>query len=471
MNKVITAAGLAMLSAASVEAQYDVGSVSGQLTPLLSSKPWSLSTSVRGFYDDNYLTLPKSLTLANGTVIHPTSSWGTEVTPAVAVNHQAENTFVSASYIYDLQWYDNGSNTLYQTHQFNGNLSHQFSDRYKLSLSESFADSQEPDVLVASTGPLAGLTASGQRISGSNLRNTGQIDFTAEITKLFDVHVGYGNTVYAYQQIDRSVVGYPFTGAASAYPAVPSYSDLLDRMEQLETLDLRWKATPETTGILGFQAGQANYTSPGYIIYPYSGSKYTFPYYDPPNPGAGSLGYRSDVRNSDSYFGFVGADESFTPELNASFRAGAEYLDYYNDGTSRVSPYVDCSLTYQYLPGDSAQLGVKHVHNATDVAGFVGGSPVLDEESTAIYVSDSHRITEKLTVSVMGQAQVSTFVGGGSGYNGKEEDFFIAQINFSYRLNPWLSTEAGYNYSKLNSDLAERAYTRDVVYLGFRATY
>jgi hypothetical protein len=150
---------------------------------------------------------------------------------------------------------------------------------------------------------------------------------------------------------------------------------------------------------------------------------------------------------------------------------GAEYLDYYNYGTSRVSPYVDASLTDQYLPGDSAQLGVKHIHNSTDVVGFVGTTPVLDEESTAVYLSDSHKLTDKLTVSAMGQAQLSTFVGGGSGYDGKEEDFFILQINFAYHINPWLTTEAGYNYSKLNSDLAFRAYTRDVMYLGFRATY
>ena len=31
--------------------------------------------------------------------------------------------------------------------------------------------------------------------------------------------------------------------------------------------------------------------------------------------------------------------------------------------------------------------------------------------------------------------------------------------------------EAGYNYSRLKSDLPFRAYTRDVMYLGLRATY
>jgi hypothetical protein len=71
----------------------------------------------------------------------------------------------------------------------------------------------------------------------------------------------------------------------------------------------------------------------------------------------------------------------------------------------------------------------------------------------------------------MGQAQLSTFVGGGSEFDGKSDNFFTLQVNFAYHINAWLITEAGYNYSKLNSDLQYRSYTRDVMYLGFRAVY
>ena len=217
-----------MVSAASAQAQYDIGLSQAQMTPLETSKPWSLSASVRGFYDDNFLTVPKSypLLLPNGQVVtgHPYGSWGTDFSPAAAVNHAAENTVVSASYVYDLQWFAQSvpqqSDTLNQTHQFNGSLQHEFSDRYKLSLVESFVVAQEPTVLAPSTGQQAGVIATPLRVSGSNVRNNGQIDFTAQLTKLFDVHVGYGNTVYAYQQIAQSVVGYPFMGvlAASTFP-------------------------------------------------------------------------------------------------------------------------------------------------------------------------------------------------------------------------------------------------------------
>jgi hypothetical protein len=478
MNKIIASVGLAALSAASAQAQFAPG-----LTPLETSKPWSLSASLRGFYDDNYLTLPKTFPSATGTgVAHPLASWGTEISPSVAVNHSVENTLLTASYVYDFRWYENRSDTD-QSHQFNGHLEHAFSEKYNLKVNESFVVAQEPTVIDPSviSEPL--------RVSGNNVRNTGSIDFTDSLTRNLDLHLGYANTIYAYQQTARSVIGYGENeDAGEAFGTAspqPSRSALLDRMEQLATIDLRWKATPETTGVLGYQFGHTDYTAPEYIIFP-------TPPYNPPigyTGGPQTAGFMSNVRNDDSHFVFVGADESFTPDLNASIRVGAEYIDYYNNedvnaagegykhGTSRVSPYVDASITDQYQAGCSAQLGVKHVHNSTDVVGFLGNSPVLDEESTAVYLSDTHKLTDRLTLSLMGQAQLSTFVGGNeladgsASLNGKEDQFFILQVNFAYHFNPWLMAEAGYNYSRLKSDLPDREYTRDVMYIGFRATY
>jgi hypothetical protein len=463
MNKVIATVGLAALSAASVQAQY-----APSLTPLETSKPWSISATLRGFYDDNYLTLPKNYAAATPTggvaYTHPLSSWGTEVIPSASVYHSMEDTILSANYLYDLRWNEEHS-TADQTHEFNGRVEHEFNERYKLSASDSFVIAQEPTVIDSDviSNPL--------RVEGNNVRNTAHIDFTDSLTKNLDLHAGYANTVYHYQETEGEVVGWPFSPAA-AYPvqAQPSYSADLDRMEQLATLDARWKFTDQTTGILGYQYGHTAYTSPEYIIYP-SGI-YTSHFYEPPlPPGVGNAGYTADSRNSDSHFGFVGVDESFTPDLTASLRVGAEYLDYYNFHTSRMSPYVDASLTDQYLPSCTAQVGVKVVHNSTDVVGSAGTTPVLDESSTAVYASETHKITEHLSASVMGQAQLSTFVGGGAGYDGRTEQFYVVQANLAYHFNPWLVTEGGYNFSKLNSDLPNRGYTRDFVYLGVRATY
>ena len=123
-------------------------------------------------------------------------------------------------------------------------------------------------------------------------------------------------------------------------------------------------------------------------------------------------------------------------------------------------------------PGGRA--GVRHSHNQTDITGFTlvpgGYSLTLDQESTAVYASLTHRITAQLTASVLGQYQHSTYKGGS--VNGQGDDFFIAGVNFNYKFDRdgrW-QAEAGYNYDKLNSDLAFRGYHRNRLYLGVRAT-
>jgi hypothetical protein len=374
---------------------------------------------------------------------HPLSSYGVEVSPAAAFNHSTEDTLISASYIYDVKYYFDHHYTE-QSHQANIRFEHEFSEKYKFSLADSFVVAQEPtlvDPAIVST-PLL--------LTGNNVHNTGSAGFNAELTKLFDLHLGYVNSLYAYRQVGGDEVP-PYS--------YPSRSADLDRMEQLATVDLRWKALPDTTGVLGYQYGHTDYTSPEYIIYPGS-----------PNEPPG--GYRSNSRNSDQDFGYAGVDYSFTPDVNGSIRVGAEYIDYYNIPTSKVSPYVDASLTDQYLPKCTAQIGVKHIHSATDVVGEFGtGIPVLDADTTAGYVSVNHELSDRLTATVLGQAQFSTFNGGGVGYNGKGEDFFIAGINATYHFNQFVSSEAGYNYSKLNSDLPDRGYTRNFLYIGVRATY
>jgi hypothetical protein len=451
MKKIVASVGFIALGAATMQAQY-----APNLTPQEMAKPWSLSASLRGFYDDNYLTQPSQFLTGNpagtGPVYgHPLSSYGIEVTPSAAFNHSTEDTLISLSYLYDLKYYFEHDYTE-QAHQANLRFEHQFSDKYRLSVADSFVVAQEPtliDPAIVSTPLLA---------SGNNIHNTGTVGFNAELSKDFSLHLGYQNDLYAYRQVGGDETG--MNGAGKIIPAPYSYasrSAALDRIEQLGTIDLRWKVVPDTTALVGYQYGHTDYTSPEAIIYS--------------APGVGV--YSSDIRNSDQHFGYFGADHSFTPDFNGSIRAGAEYLDYYNLSTSRVSPYVDASVTDQYLPRCTAQVGVKHIHSSTDVVGIyaAGTSPVLDSDTTMGYLSVIHSVSDKLTLSALGQAQFSTFDGGGVGYNGKGEDFFVAGINASYAVNKFVSTEAGYNYSKLNSDLPDRSYTRNFVYLGVRATY
>jgi hypothetical protein len=186
-------------------------------------------------------------------------------------------------------------------------------------------------------------------------------------------------------------------------------------------------------------------------------------------------GYRANIRNDDQHFIFVGADQSFMPDLNGSIRVGGEIIDYYNVSPSltKASPYADANLTWQYTPQSTAQLGVKVVRNTTDVVGYT--TPALDTQTSVVYGSVNHNITDHFSITAMGQTQWSIFNGGdGAGVgsiDGKLEDFYVFGVNVAYHFNPWLLTEAGYDYSKLNSEIAFRSYTRNQVYVGFRGTY
>ncbi|MGD0813260.1 MAG: outer membrane beta-barrel protein [Verrucomicrobiota bacterium] len=446
MKRICFSAGLVALGAAAAHAQYAPGLAYTEMT-----KPWSFTGVVRGFYDDNYLTLPKNFPgfLPNGTVgeVHSRDSFGIEASPGIYYNHSVENTLLSASYVYDVDWYEDREGTTFQTHAFNAKIDHEFSERYKVTASDSLVSAQDPGTIDPT------VVATPLRVPGSNLRNTGNLDFTAQLTRLFDVHVGYANSDYWYQQAAGDEFLFPGEGQYASYQA------LLDRMDQTAAVDLRWKVLPETTGVFGYQYEDVGYTSHEYIIYPSIVN------------GVASPGFRANSRNSDTQYVYVGADESFTPNLNGSIRAGGMYIDYYNDVYHTLSPYVDASLTYQYMPQSTAQFGLRQTHNATDVAGVGTTSPVLDEESTAVYLSVSHRVTSRFTASALAQAQYSSFNGGGSAYDNSGEDFYTLNINFAYHFTPWLAGETGYNYSKLNSDLLDRSYTRDVVYLGVRATY
>ena len=129
MKRLIASAGLLALGASSLHAQYAPG-----LSTLERTKFWSVSAALRGFYDDNYLTLPGNL---------GQSSYGIDFSPSASINHSSENTLISGSYVYDLKHYDaDGHND--QTHQLNGRFDHAFSERYKLQLDESFVWARNP---------------------------------------------------------------------------------------------------------------------------------------------------------------------------------------------------------------------------------------------------------------------------------------------------------------------------------------
>src|SRR3954462_6456780 len=106
MKKLITSAGMAVLGAASLNAQQIYAPAPGLTTTQLS-KPWSVSAAIRGFYDDNYALTPSNglIDPATGARIKPQESYGWEITPSAGLNWAMEQTFIGLSYTYSAKYF------------------------------------------------------------------------------------------------------------------------------------------------------------------------------------------------------------------------------------------------------------------------------------------------------------------------------------------------------------------------------
>ncbi len=423
MKKIIASASLAALGAAGLQAAYAPG-----LSPQEKSKAWSLSAILRGFYDDNPTASFRT---------DKQESWGLELSPSLAVNLALDQTLIGFNYTYDLRYYEaRPRNDADHAHHVSVKINHAITERYKVDVSDTFNYSQEAELQGIVSNPTGTL-----RNQLSYAHNNGHVAFSAELTPILGLVAEYQNDYWDYEQRATTTIG----GSLSA---------ALDRIEHLGSITARWQAMPNTVGLLTYQYGVIDHTS--------KESLYTFAQVDP------------DTRDATSHFVSVGAEQTFTSQLTGQARVGAQFVDYPNalptQDDHAVSPYADASATWTYNPGSYLQLGIRHQRNQTDqVQGPTTGLPVQDQESTGIYGVVNHRIGPKVTGSLLGQVQHSSFRGGG--LDGRVDILGAVGVNFAYQVNAFVTAEAGYNYDRLDSDLAGRSFTRNRVYFGLRATY
>jgi hypothetical protein len=433
MNKIVASVGLLAVGASGAHA------ASASALTAEPSKPWSVQATLRGFYDDNVGTIPDGSPKVR--------SFGFEVSPSFQLSWPLEQTSLSFGYLYSFRWYENkppGNTDHYdQTHTFNALFNHAFSERYVLNVTDSFVIGQEPDLLRSQV-----TLTEYQRVPGDNIRNYGTIKFNAQLTRLFGMEVGYDNSFFHYDNEGVTLDEFGFI--------VPSLAGLLDRIEHYIHIDGRWQVQPQTVAVVGYRYGQTDYTADEVI-------------------GQDALDplvfYTSNVRNQRSHYGYVGVDHNFLPELTASLRIGARYTDYYKEPghPTDISPSAQASLQYTYAPESFVSLGLTHDRNATDLFSAQNGDVTTDAESTCVFGTINHRIMPRLYASATGQFQNSSLNGGG--LENVSEQYFLLGVNLEYRFTPHLSTHVGYNYDRLESDLPNRGFDRNRVYIGVTASY
>src|SRR5205807_592111 len=96
MKKIVASVGLVALGASGLQAASP--------SPFNSetSKPWSIAATLRGFYDDNFQSLPDGPLPAG---VHR-DSFGFEVSPSVIFSWPLEETTITLSYLHSLKYYE-----------------------------------------------------------------------------------------------------------------------------------------------------------------------------------------------------------------------------------------------------------------------------------------------------------------------------------------------------------------------------
>lgn len=393
-----------------------------------STKPWSVSASLRGFYDSNINSAP------DGSEVE---SIGFQISPSFNYGFAGEQTSLNFGYLLAANWYENrrlGQTSNWDlTHTLQAALNHTFNPRINVALKDSFVIGQEPDVLQVANTPFA----TSQRISGDNKRNYASIDLNLQATSLLGFQVGYGNLLYNYD--DSSVGG---------------NSARLDRMEHEIHLDSRWTLQPQTVGILGYMYTQVGYTGDQIIGFA-------------PGP------IMSDNRNSRGNTFYVGAEHSFTPDISGKLNAGVQIYDFYNDpaASTKTTPYVQGSLTYAYRATSSLQVGVSLRQSPIDAFNPIGGSYVLNAQSLVLYGAWVHEILPHLFSNLNGSLQQSKYNGGT--VDGDSTMYYRVGLSLAYEFTKHLSASVGYNYDQSDApaQLPEQSYDRNRVYIGLTAAF
>ncbi len=446
MNKIIASVGLVALGAANVQAQNAISDP--------AAKWWNVSATVRGFYDDNI-----------NTVQHPTSHdavWGGEVKPKVGVVWSDDQTTISADYAYSFLYYDKrpaGNTEKYdQDHTFNMALTHALSERYAIQAHDSFVIGQEPDALrhdAAFHTPF--------RVPGDNIVNNGGLLFTMEMTRELGLEIGYDNAFYDYRDAfglnKNSALIDPTDPASGRAITAASLSGLLDRDEQMPHIALTWQALPDTTARVGYRYGDTRYTGYEFIAGPIG---------VPRDPAFSVISSDRDVRSHTAY---VGVDHKFNPEFFGSAEVGGSYYDYYRIDETSWGPYARLSLTDVYMPESSVTVGFQEGRAATDLIGTLTSAKdvVRDQETSVVFAHVHQRIVPKFFANLDGTFQNGILKGGS--YNNKTERFYEFGANLEYAFNPHISAMAGYDFDRLDSEIAFRSYSRNKFYIGATASY
>ena len=430
MKKLFVSAGLVAISAANLHADE----YAPDFTAMDASKPWTVSGTLRGFYDDNFTTSP------NG---QKQGSAGFEFSPQASIIVPLQQTELGLRYTYGLYYYqqreNQGANPIDQSHEADLWIDHAFSQRWEGKIEDTFTSQQDPSLSSSAT-------AVPYRVEGNNIQNVGTITAQTEWSMLFSTDFGYQNTWVDY--------------ANSADIDGASLVGLFNEDQHSGWASLNYQYLPDLSFMIKYTLTWDDYTGNQVI-----GEK------------TPTELYNSDSRNAITHNISVGAQYAATANLSLLAWVGFSYVDNYNlpsfdnQKSDSYQPSANIAATYTYLPGDYVQVGFTQSQSTapTSDVSASDGSLTLYQESSVIYASVNHQITPKLTGSLLGHYQYNSWQSGGN--SGESQNWYTFGASLAYTFNPLITAEVGYNFYYLTKTSPLPGYSRNVGYASVTASF
>ena len=431
-------------------ALFSVGELSAQIQGSAGqegTKPFTATIALREGYDSN------PLTQSYQTSSDVKSSTYSSVQPSLGYNYTGLQADLALRYDFTGIYFPsiNQSYDLQYGQAFIGRYTYAFDPRMSITVSDNFIYSEQPIATLVTAG-LAPVTN-----TQGFINNLGTIQADYRVTDRLAMITRWNNSIL---NSDGAATYNNTSGITSGSAGASNY------MNNGAFQQFRLDFTPETVGTFTFD----------YQIYDYQNDQ----------------NYRDNQQVSLS----LGADQTFTPTITFSGRAGIQLNDNYglSDNSSIISsgglgsgeveigafPFASLSSTWNYDQRSFVSAGFSVAVQQSNLA------TSSDSEAYTINTSWDHYFTDKFSVIQSLFLNVAVFtpqltqaqsINVSGSYQGSGQQTTLTyQCKFAYEIFPYLSAELGWSYTNYGSyfDVNNgdgNSYTRNQVYLGVRGTY
>ena len=172
-------------------------------------------------------------------------------------------------------------------------------------------------------------------------------------------------------------------------------------------------------------------------------------------------------RDAVTLFGGAGVEQTFSPQLLGTLRAGVESRSYDDDAfDDKTQPYGEVSMTFLPAPSTRLTASASYSIYESDVERY------LSQDRTYLSLSLAHDFTAKLSFYVSGAYSLGAYEADyalDGGLDDADEEGILVSARLAYRINRINWLEAGYQYVKLDSDVQNRvSYDRNRFDVGWK---